>query len=222
MQRFNPFRSRSQQPEEPEQLPDFIEVGIFSSLAIGSDLTPDWQPQTFRSIPQHTEYQLIEDEDQIVLQANAQASASGLIRRIQVDLNEYPILKWRWKVIKPVQNCDITQKETDACSARVFVTFGGQLRGLRALNYVWTAGVDKEQVLTSPVATQVKVMVLRNDSDPLETWIEEQRDLRQDFQQVFGSDPPKVSGVAVMTDSFRIREEVLACYGDILFSRIEG
>ncbi len=222
MQRFNPFRSRSQNPKESEQLLEQIEVGLFSSQTLGSDLAPDWQPQTFRSIPQHTEYQLIEDEDQIVLQANAQAASSGLIRRIQVDLNDYPILQWRWKVIKPVQNCDITQKETDACSARVFVTFGGQLRGLRALNYVWTAGVEKEQVITSPVAAQVKVMVLRNDADPLETWIEERRDLRQDFQQIFGNDPPKVSGVAVMTDSFRTGEEVLACYGDILFSRIEG
>lgn len=69
----------------------------------------DWQPQTFRSIPQHTQYRLMQDHDTVVLQATAQASSSGLTRRLQVDLENYPFLCWRWKVIRPVQSCDISQ-----------------------------------------------------------------------------------------------------------------
>ncbi len=119
----------------------------------------------------------------------------------------------------PVQNCDLTQVEGDSCSARVFITFGRIVTSLRAINYVWAAGLAQGEWITSPVSNRVKLLVLRNETDPLNTWFEEERNVYEDFKVAFGDEPPKTSGVAIMTDTFRTQEAAVANYGDISFKQ---
>ncbi len=197
----------------------FYPVGEFSTETLGSSHPHGWEAQTFRSIPQHTEYTCVEDDGSVVIQARSEAASSGLTRKVQVDLKTYPILQWRWKVQMPVTQSDLTSKEGDACSARLFITFGRILTSLKALSYVWTAGHDQGSWLTSPVSNRVKMVVLRNQTDPLDVWINEERNVAADFEAAFGEAPPKSSGVALMTDTCRTGETAVAFYGDILFKQ---
>jgi hypothetical protein len=217
MQRF-PFLGKarsSEQPESPEPEVKTISIGSFSAESIGLDLPANWQPHTFRSIPKHTEYSLVDDEGQVVIRAVSRQSSSGLIRKLALDLETHPHLCWRWKVDQPVQRCDLDAKTGDACSARVFVTFGKILTSLRAINYVWATGKAIGESLVSPVSDRVKLVVLQNETSPLQTWIEEERDVYADYCQLFGAPPPRTSGFALMTDTYRTQEEAIAFYGDI-------
>ncbi len=217
MQRFSflgQARS-SEQPQEKVAEMKTISIGSFSGESMGSDLPADWQPHTFRSIPKHTEYSLVEDEGQVVIQAVSRQSSSGLIRKLALDLETHPHLCWRWKVDQPVLRCDLNSKTGDACSARIFVTFGKILTSLRAINYVWARGKAIGERLVSPVSDRVKLVVLQNETSPLQTWIEEERDVYADYCQLFGAKPPRTSGFALMTDTYRTQEEAIAFYGDI-------
>jgi hypothetical protein len=49
------------------------------------------------------------------------------------------------------------------------------------------------------------------------TWVDERRNLLDDYRRAFGEDPPKVSGVAIMTDTDNTGETATAWYGDISF-----
>ena len=80
-----------------------IEVGTFSAATEGKTPPAGWEPLTFPKIPHHTDYELVKDGGGIVVKAVSKAAASGLTRKIAIDLKKTPILQWRWKVDNIIQ-----------------------------------------------------------------------------------------------------------------------
>jgi hypothetical protein len=50
-------------------------------------------------------------------------------------------------------------------------------------------------------------------------WVEESRNVFEDYRQAFGEEPPLINGVAIMTDTDNTKERAVAYYGDIRFVR---
>ena len=82
-----------------------IRIGSFSE----SGLT-GWSEKSFKGA---TEYLIVEDAGQKVLQAKSQNAASGLIFETEYDPLEYPILSWRWKVDNTIAGGDSRTKAGD-------------------------------------------------------------------------------------------------------------
>ena len=78
--------------------PSVIEVGPFSAETAITPLPAHRKRFNFKNIERHTYYRLVEESGQVVMKAEAKASASCLIRKIAIDPREYPIVQWRWKV----------------------------------------------------------------------------------------------------------------------------
>jgi hypothetical protein len=76
-----------------EKLPPRIELGHFSMA--GDEIPAGWEPFEFRGRTRRTEYAVVRDGEVSVVRAVSEAAASGLIYPIEVDLGEYPILRWR-------------------------------------------------------------------------------------------------------------------------------
>jgi hypothetical protein len=50
-------------------------------------------------------------------------------------------------------------------------------------------------------------------------WVDERRNVLEDYRAIFGEEPPSVGAVAIMTDTDNTGESALACYDDIVISR---
>ena len=74
-----------------------IAVGPFSTMA-PEGLPVGWSPMTFPNIDAHSRYLLVDMAGTTVLRADSEASASGLVKKIDVDPREYPLLTWSWRV----------------------------------------------------------------------------------------------------------------------------
>jgi hypothetical protein len=48
-------------------------------------------------------------------------------------------------------------------------------------------------------------------------WVEEQRNIYEDYKKAFGEEPPLINGVAIMSDTDNTKERAVAYYGDITF-----
>src|SRR3972149_3928106 len=59
-----------------------IEIGKFSAEPVETILPRGWTPLTIKKIERHTSYTLVKDGDTDAVKASANASASGLIRKI--------------------------------------------------------------------------------------------------------------------------------------------
>jgi hypothetical protein len=220
------------------QSPSVLEVGKFSAASEGGALPDGWKPLTFKKIEKHTVYTVVKDGDTVAVKAVSEASASGLTREIKIDLREYPIVQWRWKVVNVLQKGDVTRKEGDDYPARIYVTFEydaskfsffkkaqyetlrllyGDYPPLGAINYIWESRAPKGTVVPNPYSSQVRMIVVESGPALINQWVTEERNLYEDYKKAFGEEPPMVSGVAIMTDTDNTRESATAYYGDIVF-----
>ena len=226
------------------QAQDLIEAGRFSALKPGTAIPPQWVPLTFRNIENLTRYTLVSDNGGTVLKADSSKSASGLMRRFddrRIELKDYPILKWRWKVGNLIKGADIATREGDDYPARVYVTFrydperaGAGMRMQYALakslygeypphagiNYVWDGKAPVGTMLPNAYTARAMMFVVESGPKRVGEWIEMERNVYEDYKHAFKQEPPPVSGIAVMTDTDQTGEAATAWYGDIELRKI--
>lgn len=217
-----------------------IDVGKFSAEAEDDGPPAGWKPLTFKKIERHTVYKLVKDGERVVVKAVSEASSSGLTREIRINLKEYPIIQWRWKVANIYKNGDVSKKEGDDYPARIYITFEydaskvgflekakyetarllyGQYPPIGAINYIWESKAPKGTIAPNPYTDRVIMFVVESGQEKLNTWVIEERNLFDDYTKAFGEDPPMISGVAIMTDTDNTQETATAYYGDILFKK---
>jgi hypothetical protein len=217
-----------------------LEAAKFSVAEAGGSFPAGWKPLTFKNIDKHTVYSLVKDEDAVVVKAESQASASGLIREIKIDPREFPILQWRWKVGNLLKKGDVRRKEGDDYPARIYITFEydpqklsfldrtkyglvkafyGQYPPLAALNYIWESHAPKGTLVPNPFTDRAMMIVVESGAEKLNQWLTEERNVLEDYRKAFGEDPPLINGVAIMTDTDNTGESAVAYYGDIWFKK---
>jgi len=222
----------------PSANADEISVGDFSSYKAGSPLPKSWEPLTFKGIEKHTRYSLVNDGASIVLRAEADASASGLIREVEIDPREYPLVQWRWKVTNILEKGDVHRKSGDDYPARLYIAFElefsklsffekikyrtakllyGRYPPAKVINYIWANKAAKGTMVANAFTEKAMMLVVESGGQKLNQWVQEERNVYEDYKQAFGAEPPRISGVAIMTDTDNTGEAAKAYYGDILF-----
>jgi hypothetical protein len=225
------------------QTSSVLEVGMFSREKAGEGIPTDWNPLTFKKIERLTDYMLVKDGDNVVVKAVANASASGLVRKIRINPDEYPIVQWRWKVGNILKKADVHKKEGDDYPARIYITFEydpskvsffekmkyetirlfyGQYPPLAAINYIWEAHAPVETIVPNPYTNRAMMIVLESGEEKINQWVCEERNILEDYKKAFGETSPMISGVAIMTDTDNTGESATAYYGDILFKKAVG
>ena len=98
----------------------------------------EWDEHSFKG---NTDYRATQLDGTPVIHAISNGTASGLYKKIRVDLNETPYLNWQWQLEKGLQELDEESKAGDDYSARVYVIREGGLLPWRtkAINYVWSS-----------------------------------------------------------------------------------
>lgn len=206
-------------------------IGQFSAQQPG--LPPDgWKLHHFPRIGRHTVYGLVQEEDRIVLKAESQASASALMRKVEIDPSRFSFLEWAWKIESPVPG-EWGKKRKDDFAARLFVIFeapekplsffgklvmkmAGGFQG-RALNYVWANGVSTEQIAPSPYTDRVAMIAVESGEAKTRRWVVERRNVVEDFRRAFHAEPGTIVAIALMTDTDNTKSQAVSYYGDIRF-----
>ena len=188
---------------------DTIEAGRFSALAANGALPAGWVPLTFCNVAAHTRYALVSDSGVTVLKAESTKSASGLIRRFddgKVDLKDYPILAWRWRVGSLVKAADIASKEGDDYPARVYVTFlydpqraglgmrmqyglakslYGEYPPYAGINYVWDGKAPVGTMVPNAYTARAMMFVVESGARRVGEWVEVERNVYEDYKRAF-------------------------------------
>lgn len=220
--------------------PEMLVLGRFSAMAPEGEVS-EWEPLTFKKIKSHTRYTLVADLDgATVLKADSRASASGLVRRITLPADDYPWISWRWKVSNILKKGDVRKKAGDDYAARIYITFAEDPDGLSfiqrtklaaakliygeqppsaALTYVWGNRAAVGSIHPNPYTNRVQMIVVDSGPAQVNQWRAVRRNIVADFRRAFGTQPPPITAVAVMTDTDNTAAAVTAWYGDITLSK---
>lgn len=189
-------------------------VGRFSGASLAG-----WETRAFKG---ETRYSFVFDPDihATVLAGEANNSASGVYRKIRVDLAKQPFLNWSWKVTSDFPGVDENTKGGDDFPARIYVVIERGVMGLSSLslNYVWASQHPVGSLWPSPFTSQVKLLALDSGEASLGKWVHHKRDLRLDLKAAFAQDIPAIDAVALMTDTDNHGGPAKSFYGDIWFS----
>ena len=221
------------------QSPVVIEVAPFSTATVGQTVPDGWTPLAFKKIPRQTNYEVVNVDGVTVIRADSDASASGLTRAVRIDPREYPVIRWRWKIDHVLMHSDVSRKDGDDYPARVYVTFaydaekvnfskklkymaGRALFGdipIATLNYIWETRAAVGTIVESAYTDFSRMVVVESGPEKVGSWVEEERNILDDYRRAFGEDPPLINGVAIMTDTDNTKERATAYYGDITFAK---
>ncbi len=201
-------------------LGNIIRPAFSDTIAVGSFSTGDlsgWEEQSFVG---HTDYQLVQENQRQILQAVSAASASGLFYEADIDLEKTPYLNWSWKVENVYRGNDEQTREGDDYPARIFVVVSGGLFfwETKAINYAWTSQQAVGSTWESAVTRNAVMLSLRSGETEAGQWLNEKRNIREDFQTLFGEDVLMIHAIAIMSDSDNTGQSTRAYYGDIFFT----
>jgi hypothetical protein len=180
-------------------------------------LSPEWQARSFKG---ETVYRVVAENGNCVLQADSHHAASGLVRRLDVDPRDYPILSWRWKVAGTIPQGDERTRAGDDYAARVYVIFPHWFfPKTRTLNYIWANRLPAGEFLPNAYTANAVMIAVQSGPARAGEWLAERRDIVADFRRAFGEDPPRIGAIAVMTDTDNTGATAAAWYDDLVLER---
>jgi hypothetical protein len=205
-----------------------------------SSLSDGWEPLEFPRIDRHTRYELVTDDGVQVVKASADNSASGLIARLSLEPGESLILRWQWKVSNVFDQGDARKKSGDDYPARIYVAFefqpdkagfferakrktvevmfGESLPG-NALNYIWANRLPEQSIVANAFTDQTMMVAVNSGPEQTGEWVTVERDIVADYREAFGENPPRIVGVAIMSDSDNTGERATAWYRDLVLEK---
>jgi hypothetical protein len=176
-------------------------------------LSPKWKERIFKG---KTQYEVVEEDGRLCIKATSNSSASGLYFEVDYDLRDYPILTWSWKIDRVISKGDASKKVGDDYAARVYVVFPSwNFWNPKAISYIWANKLPRGKTVPSPFSKNTFMVALESGHERVQGWVQEKRNVLEDYRRLFGKDPPRAGGVAIMTDTDNTGAKATAWYGPI-------
>lgn len=190
----------------------------FSILSVKGKQIDGWEEKSFVD---NTNYSVVKEDSNFVLHAMADNAASGLHKKIKIEVKDWQYLSWRWKVLQLPNKGDVHAKETDDYGARVYVVFPKFLKwNTRTISYIWSRKLPKgESHPNTWLPKNVVMIAVESGRDSLGRWIKEKRNVYQDYKRIFNEEPPKAGAIAIMSDSDNTGGMAEAFYDDFVISK---
>lgn len=157
------------------------------------------------------------------------SSSFGVRTKAQVNVKEFPILSWRWKVDKLPVGGDVRKKAADDQALQVYVAFKETgfpaVLNTPVIGYIWDNEAPKgwSGRSTQIGGDKMRYIVLRNKTDKSGQWYTERRNIYEDYKKLFsdinGGEPLGVTtGLQVHINTQRTKTPADGMIGDIYFS----
>lgn len=152
------------------------------------------------------------------VEALSEKACSALYYKLAFKLKDYPLLTWRWRVLKfPDRSNATTEKERDDYAARVYVIFPFlSFSSSKFMEYVWSEDLPVGTIQKSPEGDNIRIIVARSGKVEETQWVVENRDVYKDYLNAFGTKPTRsVGAIAIMCDADSTKTEAEALFDDI-------
>ena len=173
-----------------------------------------------RGADSKTEYSVGSNNNGNFLKAIADNAASGLGKKVKIDLNKTPIINITWKVEKDLAGIKENTKKGHDFAARVFVIkkTGATPLSNRAINYVFSSNNKVGFNSPSPYTKKSIDNVLATTEENLNKWVTVKANVKEDFKRFHNLDVDQLDGLAIMSDTDNSKMKTVTYYQNIYFS----
>lgn len=207
---------------------------VASSPWAGTASTP-WEHREFPG-KKPTHFRLERKDGREAVAARSEASASMLRLQQRVEPQDLGRVRFSWLVPGLIPEADMARRDAEDAPVRIVLAFDGDRSSLSArdamlselartltgeempyatLMYVWCNHRQPGTVIQNPRTDRIRKLVVESGASRLNQWLDYERDVRADYERVFGEKPGALIGVAIMTDSDNTHSQARAWYGPV-------
>jgi hypothetical protein len=173
----------------------------------------------------------------------AESSASMLRYSVRIAPEELGNVRFSWKVPALMEQADLALRGKEDSSVRIVLAFEGDRSRFSprdaaiselaravtgeelpyaTLMYVWCNKRPAGTVIRSTRTDRIRKLVVQSGTSGLNRWLDYERDIRADFERVFGEKPGALVGIGIMTDSDNTRSRTQAWYGPVTLHTVSA
>ena len=173
-----------------------------------------------RGSNEKTTYSLGMNENGSFLRAEAKGTASGLGKKVKIDLRKTPFINITWKIEKDLKGIDERSKKGHDYAARVFVVKKTGLTPLsnKVVNYVFSSNNSTNEFWRSPYTKSSIDYVLSTTKENLNEWVTVKANVKEHFKKLHDLNVDELTGLAIMTDTDQTDIKAISYYQNIYFS----
>ena len=173
-----------------------------------------------RGADNKTEYSLGSNENGNYLKAVADNAASGLGKKLTINLNSTPFINITWKVEKDLKGINEKSKKGHDYAARLFVIkkTGATALSNRAINYVFSSNNSIGDNWPSPYTKKSIDNVLSTTNKNFNEWVTVKANVKEDFKKFHDLDVNELDGLAIMADTDNSKMKSISYFQNIYFS----
>ena len=193
---------------------DYV-IGDFSLGAVPNSVPVGWQ---LKEKSGKADFAVIEQDKLHALRLRSSSTSYSFQKEVKVDLNQYPVLSWKWKVTKLPEGGDFRRSKTDDQAAQLFVAFSRS----QTIVYMWDTSSPQGTIgeASAPPFMSIKVIVMRSGPAESGKWITETRDVYEDYKKLFSkTEVPPVSGIRVQINTQHTKSSGESYFADIVFKK---
>ncbi|TAL24524.1 MAG: DUF3047 domain-containing protein [Nitrospirae bacterium] len=193
---------------------DNIVIADFSSGVDAKGIPQGWK---LKEKSGEAVFKLVKNSDLNALWMRSDDTSFSIQKEADVDLKQYPVLTWKWKVIELPKGGDFRKSKTDDQAAQLFLAFSKT----RAIVYIWDTSAPQGTIgnAASPPLMKIRAVVVRSGSADIGRWISESRNVYEDYKKIFNEEPPPVKGVRIQINSQHTGTSAESCFADVVFKR---
>jgi len=131
-------------------------------------------------------------------------------------LEDYPILRWRWRPRLFPEGSNEREKSGNDSVLSLYVVYGGWPVP-SSLKYIWSDNLPEGKSFDSPHSSKTKVLVVRSGRSLAGKWVTEERNVLADYRRLFGEGEknPSARGILLLTDSDNTKTRAAGDYDEI-------
>jgi hypothetical protein len=198
----------------PAWADDRVVIADFSSGVDASSMPSGWQVKEKSG---KADFTVVKDEGISAVRLRSRDTSFSLQKEVNVDLRQFPILTWKWKVTKLPSGGDFRKSSVDDQAAQLFVAF----TKTKSIVYIWDTSAPQGLMEdTTPVPfMHVKVVVVRSGPAGAGKWMTETRNVYEDYRKLFGEEPPPIKGMRLQINSQHTGTAAESYFADVAFQK---
>ena len=198
----------------PARAQESIVIADFSTGGDSAGVPKGWQ---LKEKSGKADVALVKDNGLSAVRLRCKDASFSLQKEVRVDLKQYPMLTWKWKVTHLPEGGDFRKSGTDDQAAQLFVAFSKT----RAIVYIWdtTAPQGTMGNAAAPFFMSIKAVVVRSGKSGTGTWFTESRNVYDDYKKLFNEEPAEVSGMRIQINSQHTGTAAESYFADVAFKK---
>ena len=189
-------------------------INDFSKGGDAGEVPPGWE---LKEKSGKADCSVIKDADIYAVRLRSANTSFSLQKEVDVDVREYPVLTWDWKVTILPEEGDFRISRKDDQAAQLFLAFSKT----KIMVYVWdtTAPQGLMQDAHSPPFVDIKAVVVRSGPGDTGKWITETRNVYEDYKKLFNKEPPVLRGMRIQINSQHTGSSAESYFAKMMFKK---